>query len=195
MDIADKNTFIGGHRALDFINTVDDQNKQREINKIADWDSFLAWAQASSMVKDDFLKVLKNDIASGDKESLLLEIQELKEITYAALKFLLCAHKGQNLAMQTLQGRIKKAIENSSLENKGNNFKWIADTGNVGWILDLITLSIENLLCHEDLSKLRQCKRCTWMFLNSGRGKGRQWCSMGTCGNRAKSASFRVRNH
>ncbi len=34
---------------------------------------------------------------------------------------------------------------------------------------------------------------CRWVFLDSSRNSSRRWCDMAACGNRAKSAAFRVR--
>jgi predicted RNA-binding Zn ribbon-like protein len=35
---------------------------------------------------------------------------------------------------------------------------------------------------------------CVAVFLGSSRGRSRRWCSMGTCGNRAKKDAMRVRH-
>jgi len=54
-------------------------------------------------------------------------------------------------------------------------------------------LSLIDLMQRADLSRLRECKRCTHLFLDHGRGQGRRWCSMARCGNRAKAETFRAR--
>ncbi|EPZ91129.1 CGNR zinc finger [Burkholderia cenocepacia BC7] len=45
----------------------------------------------------------------------------------------------------------------------------------------------------DDFARVRQCGRCTWFFVDRGRGVGRRWCDMRTCGNRAKVEAFRER--
>ncbi|CUU54996.1 Conserved protein containing a Zn-ribbon-like motif, possibly RNA-binding [Parafrankia irregularis] len=35
---------------------------------------------------------------------------------------------------------------------------------------------------------------CRWVFVDGSRNTSRRWCDMAACGNRAKSASFRVRH-
>ena len=42
-----QNSFIGGHPILDFINTVEDQDKNRFKSQIGDWQSLLSWIGAS----------------------------------------------------------------------------------------------------------------------------------------------------
>jgi predicted RNA-binding Zn ribbon-like protein len=36
---------------------------------------------------------------------------------------------------------------------------------------------------------MRECggSACTWLFLDHSRNRSRRWCSMETCGNRAKA--------
>ncbi|MGH6819514.1 MAG: CGNR zinc finger domain-containing protein [Methylocella sp.] len=41
---------------------------------------------------------------------------------------------------------------------------------------------------------MRECGRCTGLFLHHGRGLGRRWCRMNTCGNRAKIERFRSKS-
>lgn len=42
---------------------------------------------------------------------------------------------------------------------------------------------------------LRECGRpeCTQVYLDESRGPRREWCAMGTCGNRMKAAAYRAR--
>jgi predicted RNA-binding Zn ribbon-like protein len=44
--------------------------------------------------------------------------------------------------------------------------------------------------------RLKACRGedCRWVFLDGSRNSSRRWCDMAACGNRAKSASFRVRH-
>jgi len=43
--------------------------------------------------------------------------------------------------------------------------------------------------------RLRTCANpaCDWLFLDESRNHSRQWCSMGSCGSRAKMARYRSR--
>jgi predicted RNA-binding Zn ribbon-like protein len=58
---------------------------------------------------------------------------------------------------------------------------------------DHLVLSLHDLLRRDDLVRLRECRRCTHLFLDHGRGRGRRWCAMARCGNRAKTEAFRAR--
>jgi predicted RNA-binding Zn ribbon-like protein len=52
--------------------------------------------------------------------------------------------------------------------------------------------SAADLLTSARLAQVRVCAdpRCGWMFLDVSKNRGRRWCAMENCGNRAK-----VRRH
>ena len=45
-------------------------------------------------------------------------------------------------------------------------------------------------------SRMKACRAedCRWAFLDTARNRSRAWCSMGSCGNRAKARTFRERH-
>ena len=55
--------------------------------------------------------------------------------------------------------------------------------------------SIARELIQGDTSRLRICEnpQCTWVFKDTSRTGKRKWCSMRSCGNRAKVARHRAR--
>ena len=56
-----------------------------------------------------------------------------------------------------------------------------------------IALSAAELLTEMDMSRVRQCSGCDWLFLDTSRNHLRRWCSMSACGNRAKVRRFNER--
>ncbi|MEJ6393415.1 CGNR zinc finger domain-containing protein [Gymnodinialimonas sp. 2305UL16-5] len=58
---------------------------------------------------------------------------------------------------------------------------------------DVLALSFMDLTTSPEFPRLSECRRCTRLFIDRGRGRGRRWCDMARCGNRAKAESFRAR--
>jgi len=56
-----------------------------------------------------------------------------------------------------------------------------------------IQLAAEDLFTGERLQRVRNCERCSWLYLDRSRGRARRWCSMALCGNRAKVARHYAR--
>ncbi len=58
-----------------------------------------------------------------------------------------------------------------------------------------IGAEIARFLCSDDFQYVKACEgsTCTLLFVDRTRGRGRRWCSMAICGNRAKQAAHRQR--
>ncbi len=63
-------------------------------------------------------------------------------------------------------------------------------------LLAPIALSATELLSSVERRRLRRCAAddCERWFIDKSKGGRRRWCSMGTCGNRAKAARYRKRH-
>lgn len=186
--------FVGGHPALDFINTVQNQDKERSVSAIGDWTSFIQWTRAASLFTSEQVQKLTSLPESDETEALLGAIHDFRELVFMALRGQL-ESKQPNDAFKQLEQRIQQAISQAELCSVDGCYMWVSKRERLEWVIDDIALVVESLLRSPDLSRLRECGRCSWMFLNSGRGKGRRWCSMNTCGNRAKSSSFRKKGY
>lgn len=185
--------FVGGHPALDFLNTVADQGKTRDHSEIADWESFVAWAGASGLFTASELRTLKALDGSGVRASVLADVHRLRETAHAVLSELATDAPPLRGRLGELEAGLNDALGRASLKRRDGGFIWSAGTTGATRIVDALALSVEDLLRGEGISRLRECGRCTWLFIDRGRGKGRRWCDMRTCGNRAKAEAFRSR--
>ncbi|WP_421856590.1 CGNR zinc finger domain-containing protein [Marinomonas sp.] len=187
-------TLVGGHPLLDFLNTVQNQNKERSDSTISDWSSFVLWSKSASLFSPSQIESLEqSEVSLHESVKLVTGIHDLRELIYNALAQVI-TDNDQNQELTLLEERIKKAWADAKLVRSETNFIWKSTRPNFEWVLDDILFSAECLLRSSEIGRLKQCDRCSWMFINSGRGKGRRWCSMNTCGNRAKSSSHRKRN-
>ncbi len=55
--------------------------------------------------------------------------------------------------------------------------------------------ALAEFVCEENLANVKACEghTCTLVFADRTRRRGRRWCSMAICGNRAKQAAHRSR--
>lgn len=76
---------------------------------------------------------------------------------------------------------------------------WVLDGQRAGWcvpmvspvaseVLAAVLWSAADLALAMGRTRLRQCanEKCRWLFVDDSKGGSRRWCSMSTCGNRAK---------
>lgn len=185
--------FVGGHAILDFVNTVKDQEKSRNLSVFNDFSSFLQWSNDASIFNEDEVNALVklDDTLEGEA---LARIHLVREMLYSYFVDLIPPHTGSCIMSPVIELKIKNAIQNSELVKSERGYHWAADLNSEYWFINKIFLLTEEFLRTCDLTKLRQCGRCSWLFLNNGRGNGRKWCKMSTCGNRAKSTAFRKRS-
>lgn len=178
--------FVGGHRALDFLNTVGDTNKSRVDNLIPSPDALLDWVTASGMQDEN----AKDRSPSQDDVDTLVKFRELAHrVLTAAL--------GNNTAdpedIQMIETYIKSSLGRAGLDLSTTPARWKTTDSNSHFWVDRFVLLVDEFLGSPDAARLRQCEGCSWFFLNSGRGRGRRWCNMSTCGNRHKVAAHRRR--
>ncbi|WP_162617538.1 CGNR zinc finger domain-containing protein [Yoonia maritima] len=178
--------FVGGHMALDFLNTVGDTDKSRSANLITSPDALLDWLTASITEDED----AKGRSPSQDDVDALVKFRELAHCV-------LSASLGNTTAdpadIQKFEAQIKSSLGHAHLDLSTTPAKWITTGNHSHYWIDRFVLLVEGFLCSPEAAKLRQCEGCSWFFLNSGRGRGRRWCNMSTCGNRHKVAAHRRR--
>jgi len=186
--------FVGGHPALDFLNTVADTGKTRDEDKLVDWPAVRAWAGKSGLLAEaDLARFLRHPRQDGADE--LAALHGFREDAYAALAHLTAGVGGSAgaRAADRLAEAIRDAIGRSTFDAVDGRFAWRPDARAASRWIDAAALGFEHLLRGDDFARVRQCGRCTWFFVDRGRGVGRRWCDMRTCGNRAKVEAFRER--
>jgi predicted RNA-binding Zn ribbon-like protein len=57
-------------------------------------------------------------------------------------------------------------------------------------LIDAVVRSFDALLTGGDLTRLKACQRCDWLFLDASKNGARRWCSMRSCGSHSKSQAY-----
>ncbi|KJZ18449.1 hypothetical protein TW80_13445 [Loktanella sp. S4079] len=178
--------FVGGHMAVDFLNTVGDTDKSRSHNLIASPDALRDWLAASGCGDDGE----KSSAPSQDDVDSLVRFRELAHRVLSSSMGNAIAESGD---LQAFEAQLKSSIGRAHLDLSVMPARWKTIGSNSHYWTDRFVLLVEGFLSSPEVAKLRQCERCSWFFLNSGRGRGRRWCNMSTCGNRHKVAAHRKR--
>jgi predicted RNA-binding Zn ribbon-like protein len=171
-----------GHPALAFLNTVTDDGKSRKTNSFADGAALLEQLVAVGLVP-------RGLPAPGARQ--VAELIALREATYAVLSAMAAGRKPGREDALMLETAIKTTLQDASFAFGPRGMAVVP--GPLGGVQDHVVLALNDLLRRDDLDRLRECRRCTRLFLDHGRGRGRRWCAMSRCGNRAKTEAFRAR--
>jgi predicted RNA-binding Zn ribbon-like protein len=180
--------FIGGHPILDFLNTVSDRGKSRSASTLTSPADLVSWIEASAIRES----VAADRVLS---QATFDTVMEFREATYRALVAAIGRDTEQDADLQKVAHSVKNAVQRASFDVGSAPTIWHANQTSDHYHLDFFALLLDDFLRTTDMQVLCQCERCTWLFLNSGRGRGRKWCSMTTCGNRHKVELHRTRSH
>jgi predicted RNA-binding Zn ribbon-like protein len=79
------------------------------------------------------------------------------------------------------------------LTPKGFTWSWQTEKSALDRMLWSIARSSAELLTSEDINRVGRCeddRGCGYLFYDTSRNKNRRWCSMESCGNRAKAKRY-----
>ena len=94
-------------------------------------------------------------------------------------------------ALAALEVAARDALEAARLTPHGAALTWTWPDSDATTPVHRFAHAALDLLGDEtELSRLRQCSGCCWLFLDHSRGAGRRWCSMEWCGSEAKKRRY-----
>ena len=94
--------------------------------------------------------------------------------------------------MQVLNALLSQSLPHLKVVNSAEGFtwEWGGDVEDFNQIIWQVARSSAELLTSDQLSRVRVCeddRGCGYLFIDTTRNHSRRWCSMESCGNRAKA--------
>lgn len=185
-------SFVGGDPALDFVNTAGGRTKVRDTDRLNQFVDALNWAHAAGVLDQaerDHLMIR----ADRDPDEAERALQELREQREALHTFLLAGVEGTGCDIGARQ-RVHSDIATAYREAEPSEYflthpAWVVDITTAGaqLLARRLALAAARLLAGDRCAQLSVCRRCSWLFLDPSPTGRRRWCSMATCGNRAKA--------
>lgn len=189
--------FVGGHPALDFVNTAGGGTKARDTERLLSYSDLLAWCDAADLTDRGEVESLAQQasarpVAAQDLLRAALEFRESLHAVLIAKQADVAIPEGD---LRGVEDAIRARLSDACLVNSDGRLRWTAEPRREPLSLPYvrIALAAHDLLMSDAVERVRNCERCSWLFLDKGRGKPRRWCSMAACGNRAKAARHYAR--
>jgi len=184
--------FSGGPPALDFANTLGDRARP-ETEKLGGYADLVAFAEQAGILdrtQSEALAARAREQGSAAAAALETSI-DLREAVYGIFSRQAAGESAEARALELLSATVAWAAARLHLEPEGSGFawRWLQLETSLEGPLAPIAWSAAELMTGTDLSRVRECDGdgCTWLFLDTSRNRSRRWCSMNTCGNRAKA--------
>ena len=172
-----------GHPFLVFLNTVEDDGKTRLTDSFATADDLLTRMIAAGLATPG------TPVPGGRQMTAL---RDLREAAYATLSAIAARRRPGREDALFLETAIRSALQDAGFDFGPAGLRLGA--GPLGGLHDQAVLSLFDFMRSDAPARLRECGRCTRLFLGQGRGRGRRWCAMTRCGNRTKAEAFRARH-
>ena len=187
-----------GVLALDFANTLEGRYDPRPQEQLRDYDDLLAFSLLAGTLDQSVADRL-GELASRSPDAAELQLRdarELRESIFGVFSAVAGGDEPQAVDREALNRFHQRAMSRGKLVHAAEGFGW-------GWedddALDRplwpLVRSAVDLLLTGDQRRLRECAAddCGWLFYDTSRNQSRRWCSMQSCGNRAKVQQFRDR--
>ena len=201
--VAERFDLDAGALSLDYVNTLDDRYDEQPAERIRDYDDLLAFAEAAGAVDaDEAGQLAALALAQpGAAATLLAEALVLRETLFPIFAATAAGSAPDQADLDRLTPWVGRVCRHGWLRAEGDRVTWEweaideDDPASLDRPLWPVVHDAVELLTHGDTSRLRECAAhdCGWLFLDTTRNRSRRWCSMQTCGNRAKVSHFRER--
>ena len=182
----------GGALCLDFANTWGDRARP-DSDRLRSYDDLLAFAaQAGALGAREAVALrCQARLDPAAATAALAAARRLRDAIYGVVAAVARGRRVANGDVDALNAALAEALPHLRLEAQGEGFRWDWRDGDRSLLQPLRPLarSAAELLTGDELARTRECDgvTCTWLFLDQSRNRSRRWCSMESCGNRAKA--------
>ncbi|MGV8864824.1 MAG: CGNR zinc finger domain-containing protein [Pseudomonas sp.] len=185
-----KTAFVAGDRLLDFLNTVDFSGRTGNHNRLTSYSSVVEWSLAAAIIDSAEAQAISLIAANApfQAKQALIDLVQWRETVYQVFSAVSQKHEPSPEDWRIIEVSIQYAISSASLKRNDIGIAhWVAVSNGLTTIPQRLALGLHELLASDLVAKIKQCEGCTWLFIDTSKNHRRRWCSMATCGNRAKA--------
>lgn len=180
---------------LDFTNTVDWRTSSHATDEFDSFEALLEWSSMRGILDQRQVGTLGRKASREDLVRALVDAVRLREAIYRIFSAIAHQRRASPEDIGILNEYLARGLSRAVIRETDNAYRW-------GWRDDVtpdmmlypIANSAAMLLTSKDLARVRECANeeegCGSLFLDSSKSQSRRWCSMKSCGNRAKSRKF-----
>lgn len=184
--------------ALDFANTLEGRYDPRPNEHLREYHDLLVFSVLAGTLDQLTADRLAETAARSpdSAERHLLDARVLRESIFGVFSAVAAGKEPNGSDLDALNAFHQRAMSRGKLVQTADGFDcgWEDDDALDRPLWPLVRSAVD-LLLTGDQRRLRECAAddCGWLFYDTSRNQSRRWCSMQSCGNRAKVQQFRER--
>jgi len=181
---------VGGHLALDFVNTVDGEPRLETLRSYRD---LVAWSGRVGLVSRDEATLLVREANRRPEEAEAVhhEAQALRDVLYGIFRAIAEDEDPPSESLEVLRGYECEALSRGELASGDDGFGWEwTEERDLARVLWPVAHAATELLTSGTLDRLKLCAGCHWLFLDASRNRSRRWCTMEVCGTDEKMRRY-----
>ncbi len=186
--------FDAGDLSLNYANTKDWHTSSKPVENLKNYEDLVTWGTQAGLVTPEIAEKMKKAASSHPKEA-----EELYEYSIQVREAMYRIFSNHYAGRPISEGDISllnnvacDAMAHLQVTMNGNAFSWqlpseIVDANIILWP---VARAAVELLTSEKAARIRVCeddRGCGYLFIDQTKNHSRRWCSMESCGNRAKA--------
>jgi predicted RNA-binding Zn ribbon-like protein len=186
--------FDAGDLSLDFANTINWHGSPHPEEMLPNFSSLIDWGEQAQLITADQASQLTAYAVSQPDEASRLHQQaiQLREAIYHIFSKNYAGEPIDPADLRLLNTMVRQALAHRQVTASTGAFQWewLPEVQGVDRILWPVAFSAAHLLTSENALRVRECeddRGCGYLFIDQTKNHSRRWCSMDSCGNRAKA--------
>lgn len=184
-----------GELCLDFANTVDWHASQHPHDRLNDFYDLIAWGEAAGVISSERADQLQK-LAEQDQEKAGTAFDRSVQLREAIFRIFSNWAKEKRVSsddLEILNEDLREAMSQMQLTifPQGFQWEWVEVENTFDQVSWAVARSAGELMTSDRLVRVSECaddRGCGYLFIDTSRNHSRRWCSMDTCGNRAKAS-------
>lgn len=185
---------VGGHPAVDFVNSVHHWESDPPPDYFEGFDDFLDWSQELGLLDEIAYRHFRGR-PEREKVSAFNRLRALRSALYDIFASIAADKQPHRSALADLDEVLRISIRWRRFRAEKNKIRscWEYVDAPAEVALGPVAWQAADLLENGSIERLKKCpgENCGWIFIDGSKNRSRNWCSMKTCGNIAKVKRFR----
>jgi predicted RNA-binding Zn ribbon-like protein len=186
---------LGGHPALDFVNTVRDWTVDKPYDYLCELSGAIRFGETAGLLtRTDALR-----LRSRSPHVELRQLKQLRALLRRVFQTWLTGKPPRRSDLQKLSWDFGESARSMRFtigtHTPGSRLVPIRrevapeKAGDALLRFRIVNAAVGLLVSHDTL-QLKACPACGWFFLDVSKNRSRRWCSMRTCGSVAKARRY-----